>query len=272
MPELPEVETICRGIEPAILNKKISTVVIRQHQLRWSIEKNLPIKLKNQTVKSVTRRGKYLLFTLNSGTLIIHLGMSGSLQLLPKEHTVQKHDHVDIVFNTGQCLCFNDPRRFGAILWTEQNPLQHKLLTHLGLEPLDAEFTAEYLFAKTKNHTTPIKTFIMNSKIVTGVGNIYANEALFLAEINPTTSAKQLTLKDCQKLVTAIKKVLQAAIKHGGTTFRDYKNSKGEKGLFKEKLQVYARGGKTCLKCGSAITATRLGQRSTYHCPKCQKL
>lgn len=271
MPELPEVETICRGIAASIVGAKIAQVRINQHRLRWPVPKSLPTKLAHQTIKGISRRGKYLLISFPNGTLIAHLGMTGTLQVLPEKSPTKKHDHIEITLDNGKCIRFNDPRRFGSMVWTEKDPLQHKLLAQLGPEPLSPDFTGEYLSLKAKNKLTAIKTFIMNSKNVVGVGNIYASEALFLAGIKPTTITKKLSLDHCKKLVKTIKQVLLASIKHGGTTFRDYKNSHGEHGQFKTKLQVYDRAGMPCYRCGTTIKTIRIGQRSTFYCPKCQR-
>ncbi|EKE01751.1 MAG: formamidopyrimidine-DNA glycosylase [uncultured bacterium] len=272
MPELPEIETIYRGIEPAILNQRISAVVVINHQLRWPIPKKLPQVLTGQHIKAIQRRGKYLLLKTQTGTLIIHLGMSGNLQLKPQNHTLAKHEHVNIVFSNGLALCYIDPRRFGAILWTDKDPLQHKLLKNLGPEPLDRDFTAKHLFDRAKRCHSSIKQFIMNSKVVVGVGNIYANEALFAAKINPLCKASSVSLERYQLLTKKIKAILRYAIKHGGTTLRDYSDSRGQKGSFQNKLKVYGRQGQLCVNCKTKLKQIRLGQRSTVFCPSCQNL
>ena len=271
MPELPEVETTRRGIAPHLLNKKITQVIVRNRQLRWPVPARLSSILQGQTVRAVSRRGKYLLIEVASGTLLVHLGMSGSLRVLPCTTPVEKHDHLDIVFNHEQCLRLRDPRRFGAVLWTRDDPLQHHLLKQLGPEPLSKAFSASYLFAKAARRKVSIKQFIMDSKVVVGVGNIYASEALFLAGIHPKRQAGRISLERFENLVKAIKKVLQAAIKQGGTTLRDFTASDGKPGYFKQQLNVYARGGEACLVCGKPIKQIVLGQRSTYYCSQCQK-
>lgn len=269
MPELPEIETIRRGIEPLILHQTICKINIYHEKLRWPIDKALAQILLNQKICSVQRRGKYLLLITNKNTLIIHLGMSGNLQILPFPHLLKKHDHVDIILTNGTCLCFNDPRRFGSLLLGE-TPLAHKLLGNLGIEPLTPQFTGQYLYQQSRNKKTAVKTFIMNSHIVTGIGNIYANEALFLAKINPKKPANEISLQSYKLLVTGIKKILRAAIKNNGTTFRDFITHNGAQGNFKNLLKVYGRGGKPCLNCNKKLKQIRIGQRSTIYCPSCQ--
>ncbi|CAL7962528.1 DNA-formamidopyrimidine glycosylase [Gammaproteobacteria bacterium] len=271
MPELPEVETISRGISPLILKRKISSVVIRNHKLRWPIQKNLPQVLIGQSIQKIKRRGKYILLETKTGTLIIHLGMSGNLQVKPKEHILGKHEHVNIFFGDKLALCYNDPRRFGAILWTTKNPLEHSLLKNLGPEPLERDFTAQYLFNRAKRCRVPVKQFIMNSKVVVGVGNIYASEALFVAKINPMQKANTITLKRYQLFTKKIKELLRYAIKCGGTTIKDYSDGQGRKGSFQNKLRVYGRQGQLCINCKTKLAYICLGQRSTVFCPDCQK-
>lgn len=252
MPELPEVETTLRGLEHYLANKIVQAVHVRCHQLRWPIPSTLKKVLKEQQLQSVSRRGKYLLLHFEIGTLIIHLGMSGSLRILTSSVLPQKHDHVDIVFSTNEILRYTDPRRFGAILWTSKNPEQHSLLKNLGIEPLEKIFSAQWLFQRTQKSNSPIKLLIMNAKIVVGVGNIYAAEALFSAKIHPMQSSKLLTLKQCDALVKAIKIILKRAIKQGGTTLKDFKNSEEKPGYFSQQLQVYGRQQQPCLVCRSA--------------------
>lgn len=271
MPELPEVETTRRGIEPYLKAQTVVQVEIRQPKLRWPIPANLAKQLRHQVITDISRRGKYLLLHTVAGTVIIHLGMSGSLRILETATLPSKHDHVDIMLSNHVCLRFNDPRRFGCILWTKTNPLLHPLLQHLGPEPLTKNFTADYLFQAVQRRKVPIKLFIMNSAIVVGVGNIYANEALFLAGISPEKIAAELTLKQCELLVEKIKFILNKAIKQGGTTLRNFSGSDGKPGYFKQELSVYGRGGEPCVKCKTVLQETRLGQRSTVFCLKCQK-
>ncbi len=272
MPELPEVETCKRGIEPHILNTRIKHIIVRHTQLRWPIPNNLAECLVGQRITEIQRRAKYLLLITSTGVLLIHLGMSGSLRIIPPETDPQKHDHVDIVFSAKCCLRYNDPRRFGAMLWIEQPWQQHKLLKHLGVEPLERAFSAQYLLQQSRHKKLPLKTFIMNQKIVVGVGNIYANEALFLANLHPQLPAQNLTLSQCQTLTNIIKKVLRQAIQRGGTTLRDFVNTEGKPGYFQQSLQVYGRGGQACRHCNSLLEEIRLGQRSTVFCPGCQPL
>lgn len=271
MPELPEVETICRGLTSSILKQKIAAVVMRHFKLRHPIPKNLSKILAGQSIQKITRRGKYILLKTKIGTLIIHLGMSGNLQIKPKNHLIAKHEHVNIVFTNNLSLCYIDPRRFGTILWTAENPLEHRLLKNLGPEPFAKNFTADYLFNTAKSRHCSIKQFIMNSNIVAGIGNIYANEALFAAKINPLQKANKISLSRYQKLVKEIKKILKHAIKHGGTTIKNHIDSSGKKGSFQNKLKVYGKYNQLCPNCKTKLTHTKLGQRATVFCPNCQK-
>ncbi len=270
MPELPEVETSCRGIAPHLEQQTIADLIVRQPRLRWPIAEDLAPRLIGQRIEEVKRRAKYLLLQTSLGTLILHLGMSGSLRILPKDTVWLKHDHVDLVLTSGLCLRLNDPRRFGAFLWTEQSVSTHPLLAHLGPEPLAADFCGDYLYRKARGKNTAIKLFIMNSKVVVGVGNIYANEALFLAGISPMAPAKELTPQQCTTLATTIKRVLQQAIDVGGTTLRNFVASDGKPGYFKQQLLVYGRAGQACKTCGCMLQELRLGQRTTVYCPTCQ--
>ncbi|RKZ98853.1 MAG: DNA-formamidopyrimidine glycosylase [Gammaproteobacteria bacterium] len=272
MPELPEVETTRSGIEPYLKEATITDVTIRNFSFRWPIEPDLAVTLKNQTFQHIKRRGKYLLFQCDSGTLIIHLGMSGRLRVLAIDDHIdpEKHDHVDIELDNGHLLRYTDPRRFGAILWTSEPIEQHHLLSHLGPEPLTKLFNANYLWQKSRSRRCSIKTLIMNGKIVVGVGNIYANEALFLSGIFPKTIANQLTLEQCTTLVDEIKSVLVHAIVAGGTTLKDFRKNDGKPGYFAQELNVYGRKDKACFHCGSAIQHYKETQRATYYCPLCQ--
>lgn len=271
MPELPEVETTCKGISPHITNNKITKVIVRNRSLRWPIPTGLNKKLINQKVTSVIRRAKYLLIKTEAGTLIVHLGMSGSLRILSSNEAVEKHDHFEVQFKDGLCLRLRDPRRFGCVLWTKDDPLKHKLLVNLGPEPLDKGFNAELLFERSRKRKTTIKQFIMDAKIVVGVGNIYASESLFLAGISPKRLAGKITKKNAYDLTIAIKKILKQAIKQGGTTLKDFRSSDGKPGYFQQKLKVYDRKDKPCIKCKKPIKHITLGQRSTFYCPNCQK-
>jgi formamidopyrimidine-DNA glycosylase len=271
MPELPEVETTRRGIAPSIKHKRIKNITIRQAKLRWPVPRNLNAQCRGQAINAVKRRGKYLLIELETGTIIIHLGMSGSLRVINCKITPDKHDHVDIVLSEDKCLRLRDPRRFGAVLFTRDDPCQHKLLKSLGPEPLGAEFNADYLYNKSRKRSIPIKSFIMDSKVVVGVGNIYASESLFRARINPRKAAGKITKQQCTSLVKAIKAVLKAAIKAGGTTLRDFTSSDGQPGYFSQSLNVYGKKGQPCPNCGKPITQSVIGQRATYYCTYCQK-
>jgi len=271
MPELPEVETTCRGITPHILNHTIKNVVIRNHKLRWPIPRNLPEKTIGQAVNDITRRGKYLLIHLNNGTIIMHLGMSGSLRICNLNTTPEKHDHIDFIFDNNKLLRLRDPRRFGAVLWTQKPAFQHKLLKSLGPEPLSDNFNDEYLHQISRKRTCSIKALIMNSHIVTGVGNIYACESLFLAGINPKRKAGTLTIARCTKLVNAVKEILESAIKLGGTTLKDFTRENGQPGYFSNKLNVYGNTNNACPNCSKQITQINQQGRSTFYCTTCQK-
>ncbi len=271
MPELPEVETTCRGIKPHIKDNTISKVIVRNRSLRWPIPTGLNNKLKQHTVTDVYRRSKYLLIKTDTGTLIIHLGMSGSLRILDSTAAVEKHDHFELQFENGICLRLRDPRRFGCVLWEKNDPLQHKLLVKLGPEPLTDAFNAELLYEKSRKRKTSIKQFIMDANIVVGVGNIYASESLFLAGVHPKRLAGKITKKNATDLTAAIKKILKQAIKQGGTTLKDFTSSEGKPGYFKQELKVYDRKAEPCVNCGKAITQAVIGQRSTFYCTHCQK-
>lgn len=271
MPELPEVETTRRGIAPHILNQTISEVVVRDRRLRWPVPAQLPQLLRGLVVLSVERRGKYILLDCGSGHLLLHLGMSGSLRVVTGEVPLKRHDHVDIRFLNGVDLRLHDPRRFGAVLWTEECPAQHALLAGLGPEPLQDEFDPDYLYQRSRNRKCPIKQFIMDSKVVVGVGNIYANEALFIAGIRPDRAAGRVSLQRYDRLVAAIKAVLARAIDQGGTTLRDFVNGNGKPGYFSQQLAVYGRGSQPCQQCATALKEIRLGQRTTVFCPACQR-
>ncbi|WP_456418099.1 bifunctional DNA-formamidopyrimidine glycosylase/DNA-(apurinic or apyrimidinic site) lyase [Thiolapillus sp.] len=270
MPELPEVETTRRGIQPHIQGKTVTGVIIRQPRLRWPIPEELPQLLRRRKLRSIERRGKYLLLHFSNGCLLLHLGMSGSLRILPVSTPAGKHDHFDLAFGT-QCLRLNDPRRFGAVLWSSGPVEQHPLLRHLGPEPLSDSFHGKHLFRLSRNRRVAVKQFIMDSKVVVGVGNIYANEALFLAGILPAASCGRISARRYEKLARAIRKILTAAIQHGGTTLQDFVQADGKPGYFSRELQVYGREGKPCSRCGNAIRQKNLGQRSSYYCSHCQR-
>jgi formamidopyrimidine-DNA glycosylase len=271
MPELPEVETIKNDVLPFVKNKIISNVVVRNAKLRWPVTRGLSKILVSQKIKDVMRRGKYLIFYCDKGSLLIHLGMSGTLTIVEKNTPAKKHDHVDICFANGFCLRFSDPRKFGCVLWVKGDPLKYKLLRNLGVEPLSCEFNSNYLFSKTCKSNRAIKLLLMDSKVVVGVGNIYANEALFRAGVHPETLVKNLSKRQCSIIVRAVKKVLADAIKAGGTSFKDYRKADGTPGYFQQKLLVYGRQGQPCKKCKTILQSMRLGQRMTVFCPVCQK-
>lgn len=271
MPELPEVETVMRGLKPHLENACITKVLVRQPRLRWPVPQTISESLSHQTIGTLSRRAKYLLVPVQSGTLIIHLGMSGSLRIVHKDTAPQKHDHIDMVLNNQQILRYTDPRRFGAWLWTQANPLQHPLLSTLGPEPLTTAFSVDYLLHAIANRRKSIKELIMDNHIVVGVGNIYAAEALFLANIHPLRSANSLSPSECEQLIHSIKQVLQSAINQGGTTIKDFINSEGKPGYFSQELQVYGRQGLNCRVCQTVLQSKKIGQRSTVYCTQCQK-
>jgi len=271
LPELPEVETTRRGIQPHIENKKVSKVILRRKTLRWPITPQLSKDLPGETIESVSRRGKYLLLATKKGTLLIHLGMSGSLRIVDANRPAAKHDHVDIVLANNKALRYTDPRRFGCILWDTESIESPPLLASLGPEPLSHEFHTDYLYQKSRARNVAVKTFIMDSKVVVGVGNIYANESLFLAGINPQRSAGKISKPRYGKLLQCIQQVLQRAIDVGGTTLRDFTGSDGEPGYFAQSLHVYGRKGEPCHVCESTLKESRQGQRSTVYCSQCQK-
>ena len=271
MPELPEVETTRRGIEPHIIGQTIADVIVRNPKLRWPVPADLKEQLCQQVIRSVERRAKYLLIRTDTGTLIIHLGMSGSLRVLEQEQAAQKHDHVDITFGNGVTLRYTDPRRFGAVLWSSDDIHQHELLNKLGPEPLEDEFTAQRLFQLSRNKKQPVKTFIMDNHVVVGVGNIYANEALFKSGIRPDRACGKISRARYEKLTAAIKEVLAKAIEQGGTTLKDFVGGDGKPGYFKQELAVYGRKGESCVYCKCTIVEVRIGNRSTCYCKKCQR-
>ncbi len=273
MPELPEVETTRRGIAAHIEGKRIAELSVRERRLRWPIPDKLEARLRNKTINSVERRAKYLLLRIDQGVLIVHLGMSGSLRILEPntESPLKTHDHVELRLEDGTRLRYHDPRRFGCILWQEGIDADHPLLVDLGPEPLSEEFNAEQLFLRSRQRKVPIKSFIMDNRIVVGVGNIYANEALFFAGINPQRAAGKISRARYVKLVDCIKQVLARAIEVGGTTLRDFTGSDGKPGYFSQSLAVYGRGGQPCTHCKKPLREIRLGQRSTVYCVNCQR-
>jgi len=271
MPELPEVETTRLGLL-SLVEQTVAQVVIRNPSLRWPIPDNLADLLQGQTLRSLTRRAKYILAHFDHGVLLLHLGMSGRICLLAKNETAQKHDHFDLVFTDGQVLRLRDPRRFGAVLWAGEHYAQHKLLSVLGPEPLDDAFTGAYLQQHMRTRTAAIKTTIMDGHLVVGVGNIYASESLFRARINPTMPANKLSLQQCETLVAEIKSTLSDALTAGGSSLRDFFGTDGNPGYFQQQYFVYGRTGEPCRVCGKPILNIKQGQRSTFYCGVCQKL
>ncbi len=296
MPELPEVETTLRGIAPHLQHQSVSDVVIRNPNLRWPIPDDLPQLLRGHTVRGLQRRAKYLLIQFDHGTLILHLGMSGSLRILPHGTPPEKHDHFDLVLGNGKLMRLRDPRRFGAVLWHEGDVFKHPLLAHLGPEPLTVgaasaakilrqqagsyniespgkqyDFDADYLYNATRSRSAAIKLAIMDNRVVVGVGNIYANEALFRAGIRPQLAANKLSRPRCALLVQSIQEVLREAIQQGGSTLRDFIHSDGSSGYFQQHYFVYGRAGEACKRCGAPIKQIKQGQRSSFYCASCQK-
>jgi formamidopyrimidine-DNA glycosylase len=275
LPELPEVETTLRGIEPSLAGKTIKEIVVRNAALRWPVNADVG-RAHGRKVECCWRRAKYLLIGLEendgkSGGLLLHLGMSGSLRICSADDAPRKHDHVDIVLDNGDCVRFNDPRRFGAFLWWEAPLEQHELLSHLGPEPLSRDFSGDYLWKKSRGRRGAVKNFIMDGKIVVGVGNIYASEALFMAGIHPSRPAGRISAARYQALAVAIVDVLRRAIRQGGTTLRDFRNTQGQPGYFAQELLVYEREGLPCFQCRAPIRRKVIGQRSSYYCPSCQR-
>ena len=268
MPELPEVEVTRRGIAH-LVGRRITAVSVREPRLRWLVPATVGA-LAGAAVRGISRRGKYLLIDCGSGHLILHLGMSGSLRFVLPGTAPQKHDHVDITFEES-VLRLRDPRRFGALLWTDTTPESHPLLAHLGVEPLSRDFDARRLHALAKGRRTAIKQLLMDGRSIVGVGNIYASEALFLAGIRPRTAASRLSFEQCGRLVTAIKRTLRSAIRAGGSSLRDFVGSDGELGRFQTRYHVYDRTELPCRRCRTPIRRIVQGQRASFYCPGCQK-
>jgi formamidopyrimidine-DNA glycosylase len=271
MPELPEVETTRRGLEPHLSGQVIRTAVVRHSGMRWPVRAGLGKLLAGQRIDRLDRRSKYLLIGCTSGWLIVHLGMSGSLRVVPADTPPGRHDHFDLILENGKALRLTDPRRFGAVLWHKGEPTRHKLLRALGPEPFAAEFDARWLHDRTRGRKASVKSLLMDSHLVCGVGNIYANEALFRAGIHPARAAGRISLARCARLVTCVQETLRDAIRAGGSTLRDFVNADGAPGYFQQEYFVYDREGLPCRKCGAPIRATRIGQRSAFYCPRCQR-
>jgi formamidopyrimidine-DNA glycosylase len=271
MPELPEVETTRRGIEPHLRGRTIAAVTVRQPKLRWPVPPELPQRLVGQRIASVERRAKYLLLPFPDGTLLLHLGMSGSLRIIDATEPPMTHDHLDIVLDSGRALRLTDPRRFGAALWIEGEVFAHPLLAALGPEPLSDDFDGDYLFARSRGRAAAVKSFLMDGHVVVGVGNIYANEALFAAGIRPDRAAGRISRERYRRLADEVKRILAYAIRRGGTTLRDFVGGDGKPGYFQQELFAYGRGGEPCKVCTTALTEVRLGQRSTVYCRTCQR-
>jgi formamidopyrimidine-DNA glycosylase len=272
VPELPEVETVKRGIAPHLIGRCFTQTTIRDHRLRWPVDPELGSYLSGQPVLSVERRAKYLLIGLANGYLIVHLGMSGRLYFVQDGAAIEKHSHLDWLMDDGRVLRYTDPRRFGAVIWSAGADVgAHKLLAKLGPEPLAEEFDAEYLFKYSRKRKVPIKSFLMDAHVVVGVGNIYANEALFMAGISPLREAGSVSKTRYVHLVAAVKLVLEKAILQGGTTLKDFVGGDGKPGYFKQELQVYGRGGLTCPSCAGVLNEIRIAQRTTVFCKRCQR-
>ena len=271
MPELPEVETTRRGLEPHLVGRRIRDVVVRNPNLRWPVPRDLARHLRGGKVEAVRRRGKYLLFDVNEGHLLVHLGMSGRLTIVPEELPARKHDHIDVQFEGKKTLRLTDPRRFGAMLWLAGAPEGHALLKHLGLEPLEREFTGKALHDAARGRSVAVKLFLMNSRVVTGVGNIYANEALFHAGVHPLRPSGRISRERWDRIAEAVRATLKRAVAQGGTTLRDFASADGTPGGYFPQCAVYGREGKPCVKCRTPIKAIRQGQRSTFYCPRCQR-
>jgi len=270
MPELPEVETVRRGLAPYLEGHRLLGARIREPRLRWPVATDLDDLLRDRRVRRLDRRGKYLLLRLDSGCLICHLGMSGSLRLEMAGAPPGKHDHLDLLLEDDRILRYRDPRRFGAFIWSE-DPERHPLLAHLGVEPLSPEFDGERLHALCRGRSTNIKALLMDARRLAGVGNIYANEALFHAGIHPLLAAGRLSRPRCDKLAVAVRDTLTRAIAAGGSSLRDFVDASGNPGYFQQSYFVYERAGEPCRACGTSIRRIRQGGRSTYFCPRCQK-
>ena len=271
MPELPEVETTRRGIAPLAVGHRVAAITIYDRRLRWPVPATLERKLAGRRIDAIDRRSKYLLFRVGRDTLLLHLGMTGSLRAFTRAPPREAHDHFDLVLDSGVTLRYRDPRRFGALLWLPPPAARHPLLASLGPEPFDPACDARYLWQATRRRTAAIKLGLMDNRLIVGVGNIYANEALFRAGIRPTVRANRVSLARYARLVDAVRETLADAIAKGGSTLRDYVDSRGEPGYFQLEYRVYGREGQPCRVCGTAIRSVRLGGRATMFCPRCQR-
>ncbi len=270
MPELPEVEVCKRGIEPHVLNQQVSAVVVRNANMRWPITPTIS-DICGQKIIQVNRRAKYLLLETSQGILMLHLGMSGTIRVINKDTPITKHDHFDLVLANGKALRLNDPRRFGSVLWVTEDINEHSLIKNLGPEPLSADFTDDCLYEKSRHKTVAIKTYLMNNHIVVGVGNIYANESLFKAKIDPRKAAGKVSKKRYFELTKHVRQTLAHAIEQGGTTLKDFTQADGKPGYFAQELLVYGRGGLACVTCNEILKEIKQAGRATVFCPQCQK-
>ena len=271
MPELPEVETTRRGLAPLVIGQRVASVVVRNRALRRPVPRELPRMISGATIRGLARRGKYLLFDCGTGTLILHLGMSGRLWVASSAAALNAHDHFDLLLENGTVVRLRDPRRFGLVLWQKGDPQAHPLLANIGPEPFSPDFDASWLHRATRKRSAAIKLVLMDSHVVAGVGNIYANEALFRAGIPPRMAVRRLNLQRCGILVEKIRETLELAIGAGGSTLRDYVASDGQAGYFQDQFLVYDRAGEPCFRCGAKVKGIRQGQRSTFYCPQCQR-
>ena len=269
MPELPEVETTRRGVAPHVVGRRVERLIVREPRLRWPVPDDLAARLEGRRITDIRRRAKYLLFDTAEGSLIVHLGMSGRLQVVPADQRPRKHDHVDVVIDSGHALRFHDPRRFGSMHWSAE-PMAHALLGRLGPEPLSEDFDGDYLYERARGRRAAIKVFVMDAAVVVGVGNIYASEALYRAGIHPLRAAGRVSRPRMHALAGAIKAVLASAIEAGGTTLRDFFGGDGSPGYFAQELNVYGRAGEPCPGCGKPVSQRVIGQRSTFYCTRCQ--
>lgn len=272
MPELPEVETIRRGLEPHVLGRRVTRVVVRDRRLRWPVPPDLESRLAGRRIDAAARRAKYLVLTVDNGDrLLMHLGMSGRIWVLDPREPLLKHDHLDFELDSGLLLRFHDPRRFGTVLLWPRDQAEHELLAHLGPEPFDPAFDGEYLYAQSRGRRSAVKNFVMDGQVVVGAGNIYAAEALFRARVRPSRPAGRVTRAEYRELALRIREVLAEAIEQGGTTLRDFAGANGEAGYFKQDLYVYGREGEPCRLCTTPIQRRVIGQRSSFFCPRCQR-